>query len=80
MLERRCRMALPVDNRAGLPADALGRIATDVGSPATLEEVVRWGLSRTPRRLVVDVVRQDEFSHDVVVEHAEGRYLVYDTT
>jgi len=46
----------------------------------TLDEVVRWGLSQTPQRLVTKVVVQDEYTHDVVLRWDEGVYLVYDTT
>lgn len=40
----------------------------------TLHHVVKAGLA------VVDVVVQDEYTHDVVVRAAEGLYLVYDST
>jgi hypothetical protein len=51
-----------------------------VTSQRTLEEVVRWGLALTPPRLVENVVVQDEYTHDVVMAHPAGVYLVYDTT
>lgn len=46
----------------------------------TLEDVVRWGLALRPPRLIEDVVKQDEYTHDVVIPYADGVYLVYDTT
>jgi hypothetical protein len=46
----------------------------------TLEEVVRWSLALTPRRIISSVVVQDEYTHDVVLPYSEGVYLVYDTT
>jgi hypothetical protein len=46
----------------------------------TLEDVVRWGLSQNPPRIVASVVVQDEYTHDVVMPHSDGVYLVYDTT
>lgn len=46
----------------------------------TLEDVVRWGLGQVPARLVARVVVQDEYTHDVVVQHASGVWLVYDST
>jgi hypothetical protein len=45
----------------------------------TLDRVVSYWLSRDPPRLVVDVVKQDEFTQDVVFRDGD-RYLVYDTT
>lgn len=40
----------------------------------TLEEVVRTGWE------LVDIVVQDEFTHDVIVRGPEGAYVVFDTT
>ena len=51
-----------------------------VAEHATLERVVRWSLSQTPPQLVIDVVKQDEFTQDVVVAFRDGYYLVYDST
>ena len=45
----------------------------------TLEQLVRWGLAQTPPALIADVIIQDEFTHDVLLEHA-GQWRVYDTT
>jgi hypothetical protein len=41
---------------------------------ATLEEILRWGEAE-----LVEVITQDEYTHDVVMAW-NGRYLVYDTT
>jgi hypothetical protein len=46
----------------------------------TLGAVLRWSLARTPQAEFVDVVVQDEFTHDVVVRVADGLYLVFGTT
>jgi hypothetical protein len=46
----------------------------------TLEDVVRWGLGSKPAQLVNDVVIQDEYTHDVVIRHPSGVWLVYDCT
>lgn len=51
-----------------------------VSDQSTLESVVRSGLGRTPPRLVVDVVKQDEYTQDVVLPFRDGLFLVYDTT
>jgi hypothetical protein len=49
-----------------------------IPSFATLEEVVRWGLPLGYE--VVEVVTQDEYTHDVVLAWQDGRFLVFDTT
>ncbi len=43
----------------------------------TLEEVLGWAQARG--HALVDVVTQDEYTHDVVVA-AGARWLVFDTT
>jgi hypothetical protein len=43
----------------------------------TLEEVTRWALASGHR--VLDVITQDEYTHDVVIA-ANDVFLVYDTT
>lgn len=45
---------------------------------ATLEDVLRFGFAQHPAWDVVDVIVQDEFTHDVVVRGPA--YLVFDTT
>ncbi len=40
----------------------------------TLEDVVRTGWE------LVDVIVQDEYTHDVIVRGPDGGYLVFDTT
>ncbi len=69
-----------VEARGSFPAETLASIEAVVQGQKTLEDVVRWGLSRKPPRLIERVVVQDEYTHDVVLPWAEGVYLVYDTT
>jgi hypothetical protein len=45
----------------------------------TLEEVLAWGFAQRPPCDVVEVIVQDEFTHDVVMRAATG-YYVFDTT
>ena len=44
----------------------------------TLEELLVW--CRAHKADLVDVVVQDELTHDVIVRKADGRYLVFDST
>lgn len=46
----------------------------------SLQEVVRWGFALQPPGNVAEVVVQDEFSHDVVMQWNQGQYLAFDTT
>lgn len=69
-----------VEVREGVSPVWVPEIERAVATQKTLEDVVRWGLSQAPPRLIERVVVQDEYTHDVVVGYAKGAYLVYDTT
>ncbi|MDI1444478.1 hypothetical protein [Polyangium sp. 6x1] len=71
---------MDIEWRTDVESGARRVIEALVSSQRTLEDVVRWGLALTPPRLVADVVVQDEYNHDVVLEHPAGVVLVYDTT
>jgi hypothetical protein len=80
-------MPLPSVQLASPTLDAalLREIETEVAGHVTLERVVKWGLSQSPARWVVDVIKQDEYTQDVVLAYAvhgtEGDvHLVYDST
>lgn len=66
--------------RASVDAATLADIEAVTGSMRTLEDVVRWGLLSKARRMIEEVVVQDEYTHDVVMPYADGLYLVFDTT
>lgn len=68
--------ALRIVGHGGAPAElARAQVATRL---ATLEDVLRVGLLQHPAWELVDVIVQDEFTHDVIVR-GPG-YLVFDTT
>jgi hypothetical protein len=46
----------------------------------TLEEVLRFGFLQSPPWELVDVIVQDEFTHDVVMDGPAPAFLVFDTT
>jgi hypothetical protein len=73
-------LELDVERVTNLPAEVRAELEMVVLHQKTLEDVVRWGLSRNPPVLIDSVVVQDEFSHDVVIGHPNGFYLAYDTT
>jgi hypothetical protein len=45
---------------------------------ATVEELLMW--CRAHGAEVVDVIVQDEYTHDLVVQQRSGTYLCFDTT
>jgi hypothetical protein len=75
------RLKIVIDNRAGISEEALAELEDAVRDHTTLERVVRWSMFRSPRRLIDKVVKQDEYTLDVVLPlDDEGLCLVYDTT
>ncbi|HKR66501.1 MAG TPA: hypothetical protein VJZ00_22430 [Thermoanaerobaculia bacterium] len=52
----------------------------DAASLPTLEHAFRWALQQEPRLQPVDVVTQDEFTHDVLFRADDGSFLVFDST
>ncbi len=72
-------MAWRVETVGSVDADVARAAGAVVAHQTTLEHVVRWGLTDSPPRLVAEVVKQDEFTLDVVLPW-HGVYLVYDTT
>ncbi len=46
----------------------------------SLAQVVNWGLSLDPPRMVADVVTQDEYTLDVCLPIDDDLVLVFDTT
>jgi hypothetical protein len=71
---------LGVEWRIVVEDDLRSSIEALFASQKTLEDVVRWGLGMKPVQVVNDVVVQDEYTHDVVIRHPSGVWLVYDTT
>ena len=73
-----------VDNPSDLPEERLASVLEAARQPSTVGQLLDWGrreptLFRSPG-VLSDVVVQDEFTHDVVVNLANGLALVYDST
>jgi hypothetical protein len=56
------------------------RLAQELEALETLGQVLRWTLARSPRGEFVNVVVQDEYTHDVIVRVDDQTYAVFDTT
>jgi hypothetical protein len=70
----------PVSDHAGLTSERLAALSQAVARLATLQEVVRWGFAHEPALEIVEVIVQDEYSHDVIMTGGDGLHLVFDTT
>ncbi len=69
-----------VEWRVNVAEHVRAAIESLVSTQKTLEDVVRWGLGQKPVQMVKDIVIQDEYTHDVVIYHPSGVWLVYDST
>ena len=72
--------SIPVYDRAALPPDELRALEAAVQSLVTLADVLAWARGQMPPRTVAEIVTQDEYTHDVVLEATGLPYLVFDTT
>lgn len=74
---------MEISNTAALPEAEFVTLAAQLAGHKTLGDVLSWAAAG-PRadfypQTVLEVVTQDEFTHDVVVPY-KNWYLVYDTT
>jgi hypothetical protein len=73
-------MALPFTDLAGLTPEEAGSLRTALSGQRGLDDVFAWGRQQSPPVHPADVIKQDEFTHDVLVPLPSGRWLVYGTT
>lgn len=66
--------------RAELPPDRAAALGRELEGLEILEEVLRWGLALSEGGEILEVVIQDEYSHDVVMAWESGYHLAFDTT
>jgi hypothetical protein len=59
---------------------SIDALADQVRRLSSLHQALRWGLAQSPAWTVVDVVVQDEYTHDVIFARGEGETLVLDCT
>ena len=71
---------LEVLDHAGLPQTELADLRRRLADVRTLEDVVRWGLGASPPHEIVQVVTQDEYTHDVILHWRGEMYLIFDAT
>ena len=71
---------IPVHDEAGLPAERIAGIRAAMQPLPTLGDVLAWSRVATRSRQPVDIVTQDEYTHDVVFDLDGATWLVFDTT
>ena len=71
---------VPLSDNARLSRSEREAIANAVAQHRGLDDIFEWGRKQSPPIVPADVVKQDEFTHDVLVPFPGGRWLVYGTT
>jgi hypothetical protein len=64
---------------AGVAPDVIARAAAATRLD-TLEHLLQFAFAQHPAWELVDVIVQDEYTHDVIVRGPEPAFLVFDTT
>jgi hypothetical protein len=72
--------SIPLADYANLTPAEAEHLARVVAEHRGLDDVVAWGRKQSPPARPVDVIKQDEFTHDVLVPFPNQRWLVYGTT
>jgi hypothetical protein len=71
---------VPVSSVGFISDSTLARAEAALGELRTLADVLRWGREQSPPRAVVEIVTQDEYTHDVVMPFDGDRFLAFDAT
>jgi len=69
-----------LDDLASLRPEEREELSRIVAGHLGLDDIFAWGRQQSPPIHPADVIRQDEFTHDVLVPFPQGRWLVYGTT
>lgn len=71
---------IPLHNHAGLPPVQRADLESALQPLRTLGDVLAWARAQAPPWSVAEIVTQDEYTHDVVLEASGRPYLAFDTT
>ena len=71
---------IPLHAHTDLPPTELAAFETAIQSLQTLADVLAWAPKQIPPRAVVEIITQDEYTHDVILGASGRPYLVFDTT
>jgi hypothetical protein len=71
---------IPVTGADDAPSDAVERARTAVAALATLADVLAWARTQSPPAAVLEIVTQDEYTHDVVLPFGGDHFLAFDAT
>ena len=73
-------MAILLTAFARLQPDEHEELSRIVAEHRGLDDIFAWGRRQSPPVHPADVIKQDEFTHDVLVPFPNDRWVVYGTT
>jgi hypothetical protein len=73
-------VTLPFSDYASLSRHEREQLQRIVESHHGLDDVFAWGRAQSPPVSPSGFVKQDEFTHDVIVPFPNDRWVVYGTT
>jgi hypothetical protein len=62
---------IPVENRAGLPAEAFAPLERVLREQSSMTRAMAWWFAQKPPLSPAGIVAQDEFSYDLLVPHGD---------
>ncbi|WP_148595131.1 hypothetical protein [Aquisphaera giovannonii] len=71
---------MTVENRAGMAEGEFGRLAAELATHGSVKRAIDRLVALGLPLAGLDLIAQDEFSHDLLVPYRDGLYLSYDTT
>ena len=71
---------VPFTDHAGLPDSERDALLAGPCQLRGLDEIFSWGRAQEPPVHPADVIKQDEFTHDILVPLPSTRWLVSGTT
>jgi hypothetical protein len=71
---------IELTNFASLSPDEREGLDRIVSEHRGIDDIFAWGRQQSPAIVPADVIKQDEFTHDVLVPIPGNRWLVYGTT
>ena len=69
---------VPVTASGAVEAGVAERLRNELGERRTLADVLDWTRSQRPPRTIHEIVTQDEYTHDILVELEPRLWLVFD--
>lgn len=71
---------IPVTGAGTADPHVVERARAAVGGLPTLADVLAWARAQAPPAAVLEIVTQDEYTHDVVLPFGGRHFLAFDAT